>query len=396
MNFIIIKSKKKLLFSEISQIKKEFYKKNFFLEDALTYEWVSDDKKTIFLGKNPNVAFNEMYETFNITKDNKLSFICGWLKKFDEDKLLIANEISNLFKFDNLDGFFAIGSLNSKGNGEVYTNFNNTNLYYAKSKDMYAISTNKFLLNKFFNDFNQKKIKSYKSKKLKSNSSPNICKAPPKCKFELNKDLIINESPNFYNLENDYFVKPKKFWEKLYKNGVSQVNSFEEIFSQMDDFPLNSNNQKMEYKPILFYDKGIKEDYNNNWNSEFVMMIREQMGTVVKRVSGNWFVPLSNNSEYFLPSKFKLDIDVMQHNSAPRIVLSNNNREFISKKFIDLGIPTTGGHLTIIYNEGEITFKTVNAIINENCDLGSDGIGINIDLWGGNKFIFKELVIQSL
>ena len=396
MEFVLFKSKKKLMHSEIKNIKNKFNKFNSLNSDTINFEWISKDKKTIFVGKDFKIDVNNNYETFNIDQNGNLSFISGWLKKVYENELLIAEKIINLSDFTNIDGFFTVGFIKSNGNGEIYTKYSNHNLFYMKLNDKYAISTSFHILEDFSNSNIKYKVPNiFDGKNVKLQE---IYKIPSKSKIELlSSNLIIQEYSNYYNSGNNYFNNPKEFWLDFYNNSLSNVKSFEKIL--FDSNILTSDDESMyngEFKSILYYDKGIKGDCNNNWDKKLVLMIRKPHGTLVKRRSGNWFSPISNNKVHFLPSRFKLNIDILQHNSAARIVLTNSERKFISKKFIDLGIPTNGGHLTICYDEGDIIFITDDKTTHYNCDLGSNGIAIRIDLWGGNEFLFKELSIQEL
>ena len=66
MEFVLFKSKKKLMHSEIKNIKNKFNKFNSLNSDTINFEWISKDKKTIFVGKDFKIDVNNNYETFNI------------------------------------------------------------------------------------------------------------------------------------------------------------------------------------------------------------------------------------------------------------------------------------------------------------------------------------------
>ena len=148
------------------------------------------------------------------------------------------------------------------------------------------------------------------------------------------------------------------------------------------------------YNHILFYDKGLKHDYNVNWNKNAVNMFQSDEGTIVAPNSGNWFSPLVNGADFFLPNKFKIDIDLVEYSPVMKIILLNSNGESFIKG-LDMFEKSQIDHLTIEYDEGNIKYHGDDQIIKDFYNLG-DKISIRIDLWGSKKLIYKEFLISVL
>ena len=146
------------------------------------------------------------------------------------------------------------------------------------------------------------------------------------------------------------------------------------------------------YNHILFYDKGLKHDYNVNWNKNAVNMFQSDEGTIVAPNSGNWFSPLVNGADFFLPNKFKIDIDLVEYSPVMKIILLNSNGESFIKG-LDMFEKSQIDHLTIEYDEGNIKYHGDDQIIEDFYGLG-DKISIRIDLWGSKKLIYKEFLIR--
>ena len=103
MQYLLIKSKIPFDEKNIKKIKQDFEETTTILARHVNYEWISNDKKTLFIGRNPKLEIYDKYTVFNVDENNNLSFIHGWLKNENEDKLMNA---INLDKTPYLDGFF--------------------------------------------------------------------------------------------------------------------------------------------------------------------------------------------------------------------------------------------------------------------------------------------------
>lgn len=157
---------------------------------------------------------------------------------------------------------------------------------------------------------------------------------------------------------------------------------------------------KLKFDKIIFYDKGLNYDYNPNWNNQLVNFQRSNNGTIVKSNMGNWFNPISNNNEYFLPPKFKFNIYLVYCSPLLRIIFMNSDGELIIKKLIDLDYEMNNivknTQLSIIFASNKIVYHINNKIKEEPIPFDSKQILIRFDLWGTEKLIFKEFSILKL
>lgn len=148
-----------------------------------------------------------------------------------------------------------------------------------------------------------------------------------------------------------------------------------------------------DFNRILFYDKGLKNDYNKNWDESIVNRLQTDYGTVVTPNLGNWFCPKINDVEYILPDKFKIDVDLVEYSPLMKIILLNSKRENITKGLNEFEKKSSINHLSIEYNCGNIKYHLDDQLIEDFQDLG-DKISIRIDLWGSDKLIYKEFLIR--
>lgn len=183
------------------------------------------------------------------------------------------------------------------------------------------------------------------------------------------------ESIKILKLENNEF---KQQLEK-YKNEISQLKGNSDSVSR-----------------ILFYDYGTLINHNDEWNENYVSMTRSMDFTLVIPKSGKWFEPVKNRNNFFLPSKFRVDLELIEYNPTLRIFLLNKKGETVD---IEVGYYEKSGgkgHLTLTYYNGDVKlYINEDEIINKRMNLGDDGIGIRFDMWAGDKFKFKEFIIQE-
>lgn len=208
----------------------------------------------------------------------------------------------------------------------------------------------------------------------------------------------IMDNSNFNNLEN----LDKQEIITLLKQGHEDINALKrenDVYKQQigdykkELFKLKENCKNL--NSILFHDYGTLINHNNEWNDAHVTMIRSNEYTSVYSKSGKWFEPLKNNNNFFLPSKFRVDLELIEYNPTLNIILLNSKGKTLSTEIGYSENLAGRGNLTILYNEGEVKISVNDKIINKKMDLGSDGIGIRFDMWGGNNLKFKNLIIWS-
>lgn len=235
MQFILLKSKSILTNDEKNHIRKEFYETNSIITESNDYEWTSTDGKTFFIGKNPNIEIYKKYNVFNIDINNNLSFIHGWLKKENEDKLLHAFEFDESLTNDELDGFFISAFIKSDGNGEFFSSVYYPAIYYIEQNEKFAISNRISTLAHVFNNktLNKRHIAShieYQHNPLTFETMyENIFQIPFGTKIYFNDTLTFHtEHDLFYSesLEKSYKQDSKKYWDECYEKLSSQVLAF--------------------------------------------------------------------------------------------------------------------------------------------------------------------------
>lgn len=152
--------------------------------------------------------------------------------------------------------------------------------------------------------------------------------------------------------------------------------------------------QSFNVNKILFYDKLVSDNGDFGWKDNIVTLTKSENGTTVTPNPGNWFGPTYNSQECFLPSKFRLDVELLEFSSQLRIIMFNKENESFVKQ-IDFGNDDNTNHVTIIYNGSEIEYIFGNNVIKENYKLGSE-IGVHFDLWGSKKLMFEEFIIFEI
>ena len=180
------------------------------------------------------------------------------------------------------------------------------------------------------------------------------------------------EDKNNLIMEKNTYKQQKEF----YKNELSKLKENCENFNS-----------------ILFYDYGTIINHNDEWNDNYVSMIRSNEYTLINSQSGKWFEPLKNNTNFFLPSKFRVDLELIEFDPTLKIILLNSmGKTFLTE--LEYSENSNGTcNLTIIYNEGKVKICINDRITNKKTDLGNSGIGIRFDLWAGKKLKFKKFVI---
>ena len=296
-----------------------------------------------------------------------------------KDRPIHINTVEELFKL--LDVMDKIKSLYVNYGDIDLTNKLTSSFDELISKieiEGFEISINK---NQFSSDFYSEGIivkdKKYNPKITVVLPVDNVEKYSPEC-----LDLVLNQTMDDIEIiciDDEDIIKLKQDLKK-YK--------LKEIENSKYSLAVNK------YNHILFYDKGLKHDYNVNWNKNAVNMFQSDEGTIVAPNSGNWFSPLVNGADFFLPNKFKIDIDLVEYSPVMKIILLNSNGESFIKG-LDMFEKSQIDHLTIEYDEGNIKYHGDDQIIKDFYNLG-DKISIRIDLWGSKKLIYKEFLISVL
>ena len=171
-------------------------------------------------------------------------------------------------------------------------------------------------------------------------------------------------------------------------NFKQQIDNYQTEIFQLKEIGESRNH-------ILFYDFGTIINHNDEWNDANISMVRSEEYTSVFSNSGKWFEPIKNNNNFFLPSKFRVDLELIEYNPSLKIILSNINGELLES---EIGYSENfggKGHLSIIYDNGDLKTSINGEIINKKMDLGNDGISIRFDMWAGEKLKFKEFIIQT-
>ena len=235
MQFILYHNKQEISDEKINEIKSIFNKTTSVLCDHIEYEWISEDKKTLFYGKNPNIIAYEKYNVFD-TEDNNLTFIHGWTKRVTEDKLLEAHEIKE--DEDELDGLYLIGKLDKNGHGTIRQSLENPPIYYAKKDDEYCLSSRIFTISKIFNytEINKKHVASHIELQNLEVTNETIYENIYFIEFgstiTLSDTLEIENNPDFLydeRLDKLYKEDKEKYWDECYERVKSQVKAFKEI-----------------------------------------------------------------------------------------------------------------------------------------------------------------------
>ena len=158
----------------------------------------------------------------------------------------------------------------------------------------------------------------------------------------------------------------------------------------------NLEKESLKNKNILFLGEENNDDLNFKWNDRNVIINYSEEKITIIPNSGNWFSPMFKNIEYFLPSKFRLDMDLIEFSPSLRAILLNDSGESFSKQLNIKNNIGNNNHLTIIYDEGEINYIIDDISIKEKFDLKSNNISIRFDLWGYNKLVFKDFTICGI
>ena len=238
MQFILLKSRKKISNQEKNHVKEIFGNNTSIIGDHIDYEWVSDDKKTLFFGRNPKIEIYNKYSVLDIDRKNNFSFIHGWVKKEDEDFLLNAKNIHNLNNFENLDGFFNFSKLNSNGKGEIYSSLHSPSIYYTTNEFSFALSNRILVLSELFNKniLNKKHIASH----IQYQHLPitfdtlyeDIYQIPFGSTVKISEKLTIEKNYDFFydeKLNKEFKKDSKKYWDDCFKKVSSQAKAFKNL-----------------------------------------------------------------------------------------------------------------------------------------------------------------------
>jgi len=235
MQFILYHNQKEISDEKINEVKSIFDKTTSILCYHINYEWISEDKRTLFIGRNPNIIAYEKYNVFD-TKDNNLTFIHGWTKRVNEDKLLEAKEIKD--QEDELDGLYLIGKLDKNGKGTIRQSLENPPIYYAKKDDEYCLSSRIFTISKIFDytKINKKHVASHIELQNLEVTNETIYENIYFIEFgstiTISDTLEIENNPDFLydeRLNKLYSEDKEKYWDECYEKVKSQVKAFKEI-----------------------------------------------------------------------------------------------------------------------------------------------------------------------
>ncbi|WP_407422154.1 hypothetical protein [Methanobrevibacter sp.] len=236
MQFLLFKSKKPINIGMKEKIKKAFYERTSVLCPHNDYEWSSDDDTLFFIGRNPDLPIYELYNTFNISDTNDLTFIHGWLKKSSEDCLLDANSLNSIDDELALDGFYVAGKFQRNGEGEFYSSSMFPDVYYAADDESFAVSNRISMLSKVFNyeTPNKKHLAShieYQNGPLTFDTMfEKVYWIPFGTKIKIdNGELCFKKDHDYLydeSLNRKYLENRDEYWDELYEKAVSQVKAF--------------------------------------------------------------------------------------------------------------------------------------------------------------------------
>lgn len=232
MQFLLFSSKVPLNANMISKLSDIFNKTTSILCQSFDYEWLSEDKKTFFIGRNPKIIAYEKYNVFDT--NGGLSFIHGWVKKVSEDCLLDASHIT--FDADEeLDGLYLYAKLDENGNGFIKRSLESPPIYYAENENSYAISSRIFTLSKIFDytKINRKHVASHiELQNLAVTDETiyeNVYYVPLGSNIILSDTLEIEQIHDFLydeRLDDLYRKDTSKYWDECYARTQSQVKAF--------------------------------------------------------------------------------------------------------------------------------------------------------------------------
>ncbi|MGF7118265.1 hypothetical protein [Methanobacterium oryzae] len=238
MQFLLVKDKSGLSSNKKSKIKKSFIDTNSILCDYIEYEWESEDNTMYFIGRNPDIHIYKQYDVFN-TDNNGLTFIHGWVKKEDKDHMLTAKKINNeVINENELDGYYSIGKIDSKGFGNFYRSLFSPVLYYSNSEDGFALSNRVSTLSELLNykKINKKHIAAhigYLGRSLSFGTMfENIYHIPSGTKITISDNIELKRIYDFLydkELENKYDQNEEEYWDECHKKISSQVKAFSNL-----------------------------------------------------------------------------------------------------------------------------------------------------------------------
>lgn len=235
MQFVLYHSHNQIDNIKQEEIREIFNNTTSIRCNSIEYEWMADNKKTFFIGRNPDIVTYKKYQVFDDTENN-LSFIHGWIKKVSEDKLLEADKLKSITD-EELDGLYLYGKLNNQGKGSIVRSLESPPLYYATKGDEYCISSRIFTISKIFNyeEINKKHVASHIELQNMAVTDEtiyeNIHFIPFGTRITLTDQLELEFVPDFLydeRLTKLYDENPKKYWDECYERITSQVNAFVE------------------------------------------------------------------------------------------------------------------------------------------------------------------------
>lgn len=80
MQFVLYHSHNQIDNIKQEEIREIFNNTTSIRCNSIEYEWMADNKKTFFIGRNPDIVTYKKYQVFD-DSENNLSFIHGWIKK---------------------------------------------------------------------------------------------------------------------------------------------------------------------------------------------------------------------------------------------------------------------------------------------------------------------------
>lgn len=236
MQFLFYKYNGSNSIEKRERIRNAFKKMSSIVCEHVDYEWKSKPNNAFFIARNPDLEIYKKYKVINIDDENNLSFIHGWVKKENEDYLLDANSTPSLKNENKLDGFYVIGNIDARGNGEFYCSAISPHLYCVKTENEFAISNRISILSEIFDK--KTPNKQYLASHIQYQHGPltydtmykDIKWIPfgTKIKIESNNLSLTQKYDIFYDdkLQELYHKDETAYWDEFYNKLTSQINAF--------------------------------------------------------------------------------------------------------------------------------------------------------------------------
>lgn len=348
MQFILVKNSNGFKQKDKTNIKKCFNETTTILSKHIEYEWLSSDNTCYFIGRNPDLEIYTKYDVFNIDDENNLSCINGWLKFEDKDELLGASLSNSKLDFNNIDGYFNLINVNSKGDGE----FNSSNLcpslFYAKKDNVFAISNRISTLSKVFSfdEINKKHIAlqiQYQNSSLTNETMyENIYQVPFGTKIIFSSDIKFVQCFDYFydeSLQKAYDLDKIKYWDDCYNKLQSQLKAFANL-NLKNNFILGITGGKDSRLLLSLYHEYIESTFTSGpvFSPEVIIgrMVSNVLDikhTVINNTSNNTSNLLNQLPQHLFSREFIMcpwDFGVIPKNISNNIKI--DGQEFVKVK----------------------------------------------------------------